>query len=138
MGNEKNDKKILEMKSQIAIKKDELSKRKGRFIPATNCSLEMDGVRVNIQTLTKEQLQMLFIKLNMYLKSAEEFKMENCCNFSGYNVIDWMQDVQSKLKVMSFKDEENKLKIMESKLEALLSSEKKTELELDEIASMLI
>jgi endonuclease V-like protein UPF0215 family len=133
----KNDNKILELKAQIAKKKEELSKKKNRFVPITNCSIDFDGARLNIQTLTKEQLQMMLIRLHMYIKSAQELNMVDVCNFSGYNVCDWVEDIKSKLNVLSFKDEENKLKMMEAKLEKMLSDEKKTELELAEIENML-
>lgn len=137
MGNEINDKKILELRSQIDAKKETLGKKRVRFVPITNCSLEMDGVRVNIQTLTKEQLQMLLIKLNIYHLSATALNMMDVCVLAGYRLNDWMEDVKSRLAMLDVKEEENKLKLMESKLEKMLSDEKKTELELNEIAELL-
>jgi plasmid maintenance system killer protein len=54
-----------------------------------------------------------------------------------YNIRDWMSDILVKIDIISYKEEEQKLKTMESKLVELLSKEKKTELAIDEIEKML-
>ena len=56
---------------------------------------------------------------------------------SGYGVTAWIKDIKSKLVVSSLKKEEADLKKMEGKLDKLLSDDKKTELEIDEIANLL-
>jgi hypothetical protein len=48
-----------------------------------------------------------------------------------------MRDIKHKISVLSVKHEESNLKKMEVKLDKLLSDDKKTELALDEIASLL-
>jgi len=134
MANETNDKKIMELKKQIEEKKNKVSKSQ-KFSPITNCSIEVDGIRYNIQVLTKEQLITLLVKLNSYAMSAKDLEVD--FSISGYNVSDWITDIKSKLDFVSRKEEENKLKIMESKLHQLLSNEKKVELEIDEIMKSL-
>ena len=134
MANETNDKKIMELKKQIEEKKIKLGKSQ-KFSPITNCSIEVDGVRSNIQVLTKDQLITLLVKLNSYAISAKD--LEIYFSVSGYDVSDWITDIKSKLDFVSRKEEENKLKIMESKLHQLLSNEKKVELEIDEIMKSL-
>ena len=42
----KNDDRILELKKQIEIKKKSISEKKVRFIPETNCVLNMDGMTI--------------------------------------------------------------------------------------------
>jgi len=134
MANETNDSKIMELKKQIEDKKIKLGKSQ-KFTPVTNCSIEVDGIRVNIQVLTKDQLITLLVKLNSYAISAKD--LEIYFSVSGYDVSDWITDIKSKLDFVSRKEEENKLKIMESKLHQLLSNEKKVELEIDEIMKSL-
>ena len=134
MANETNDKKIMELKKQIEEKKNKIVKSQ-RFTPITNCSIELDGVRVNIQVLNKEQLTYLLVKLNSYAKSAKELEIDFV--ISGYHITEWITDIKSKLDFVSRKEEENKLKVMESKLHQLLSNEKKVELEIDEIMKNL-
>jgi hypothetical protein len=131
-----NDQRILELKKQIEVKKVKLGKTL-RFTPVTNCTIELDGVRHNIQVLTKEQLIMLMVKLNSYLMSAKVLEVAEGFNISGYHVSDWISDIQDKIDILSRKDEERKLKTMEDKLLKLLSDGKKVELEINEIESLL-
>ena len=132
----KNDDRILELKSQIESKKKELTEKKVRFSPETNCILELDGEKYNLNVCADEVLINLLIKLNMYLMSANNLGITPP-NFSGYSVDLWMIDIKSKLAVSELRKEEVALRAMESKLDKLLSDDKKTELEIDEIASLL-
>ena len=136
MSNVINDSKIITLKNQIAEKRKQIDKIK-KFTPITNCSIEVDGIRSNIQVLTKEQLIALVIKLNSYVSSAKELELLDEYIISGYKAEDWIADIKSKLDIVSRKDEERKLKDMEEKLDRLLSNEKKTELEINEIENML-
>lgn len=132
-----NDEKIIKLKQQIEEKRNELGKLK-KFTPITNCILELDGVTTNIQILSKEKLALLLVKLNLYKMSMENLKMSfDKIIINGYDIRDWMSDVLAKINIISYKEEEQKLKIMENKLLELLSSEKKTELAIDEIEKML-
>ena len=135
MANETNDSKIMVLKKQIEDKKAKLVKSQ-KFTPITNCSIEVDGIRHNLQVLTKEQLITLLIKLNLYSMSAKDLGLDSYI-VSGFEVLDWIIDIKSKLDFVSRKEEENKLKMMESKLHQLLSNEKKVELEIDEIMKNL-
>ena len=70
--------------------------------------------------------------------SMENLKMSfDKITINGYYIRDWMSDILAKINVISYKEEEQKLKTMENKLLELLSSEKKTELAIDEIEKML-
>ena len=136
MSNVINDSKIITLKNQISEKRKQIDKIK-KFTPITNCSIEVDGIRSNIQVLVKEQLIALVIKLNSYVSSAKELGLLDEYTISGYKAEDWITDIKSKLDIVSRKDEERKLKDMEEKLDRLLSNEKKTELEINEIENML-
>lgn len=131
-----NDQRILTIKKQIAEKKEKLGKN-ARFTPVTNCSIEVDGDRHNIQVLAKEQLISLMVKLNAYLMSAKALDVAEEYLISGYSPVDWIADIQSRIDILSRKNEENQLKAMEDKLSKLLSEGKKVELEIDEIESLL-
>ena len=131
-----NDQRILDLKKQIAAKKEKLGKSL-RFAPVTNCSIEVEGVRHNIQVLQKEQLVYLMVKLNSYLLSAKDLGVEEEFTISGFLAQDWISDIQSRIEILSRKDEEKLLKAMEDKLTKLLSEKKKVELEIDEIESLL-
>ena len=132
-----NDEKIIKLKQQIEEKRNKLGNLK-RFTPVTNCILELDGVTTNIQILSKEKLALLLVKLNLYKMSIENLNMSfDKIMISGYDVRDWIMDILAKTDIISYKEEEQKLKTMESKLVELLSNEKKTELAIDEIEKML-
>lgn len=132
----KNDDRILELKRQIEAKKKSISEKKFRFIPETNCVLNMDGMTINLNVCSDDALVLLLIRLNSYLMSAVDLGMPDL-EISGYSVTAWIKDIKSKLEVSGLKKEESDLKKMESKLDKLLSDDKKTELEIDEIAALL-
>jgi hypothetical protein len=129
-----NDKKILALRNKIQEKKDKIGKT--RFVPVTNCSIELDGTRHNLQVLNNEQLTYMLIRLNALRLSMEDLGIK-ICNISGYTVQDWITDIKMKLEVLAQKTEENSLKALEIKLSTLLSEDKKTELELTSIADLL-
>jgi hypothetical protein len=135
MSNETNDQRILQLKKQIEEKKEQLGKTT-KFTPLTNCSLELEGERYNINVLQKEQLTILLLRLNMYRISAIDLSV-NSVEISGYLLSEWISDIKAKIEILSRKDEERNLKAMEDKLVKLLSDGKKVELELNEIESLL-
>ena len=132
----KNDDRILELKKQIEIKKKAVSVKKIRFIPETNCVLNMDGITINLNVCSDDALVLLLIRLNSYLMSAVDLGMSDF-EISGYSITAWIKDIKRKLEVSCLKKEEADLKKMEGKLDKLLSDDKKTELEIDEIANLL-
>lgn len=131
-----NDERILELKEQIAAKKEKLGKSL-RFSAVTNCIIELDGVRQNIQTLSKENLIALLVKVHAYLTSAKVLGVAEQYMISGFKAEEWLTDIRSKIDILSRKEEERALVVMEEKLSRLLSDGKKVELELNEIESML-
>lgn len=133
----KNDDRILELKKQIEAKKKDLSEKKVRFSPETNCILDLDGNKYNLNVLDDGSLMFLMLKLNLYNMSADSLKMSHPM-LSGYSIDLWISDIKSKLAVAGMKREETDLKRMEAKLDKLLSEDKKAELEIDEIASLLV
>lgn len=132
----KNDDRILELKKQIEVKKKDLSERKVRFLSETNCILELDGNKYNLNVLDDGALMLLMLKINVYIMSARNLNMPLPA-FSGYTVDLWISDIKNKLAVSGMKKEEVDLKKMETKLDKLLSEDKKTELEIDDIAASL-
>ena len=97
----------------------------------------MDGMTINLNVCSDDALLLLLIRLNSYLMSAKDLNMADF-EISGYSVTAWIKDIKSKLEVSGLmKKEESDLKKMESKLDKLLSDDKKTELEIDEIAALL-
>ena len=129
----KNDERVLQLKKLIETKKSELTPQK--FVPMTNCVLDMEDKKHNLNVLQENELRFLMIKLNAYAMSAKNLKEELV--ISGYDVRAWLSDIRGRLGVIIDNKKRNELKALEAKLDKMLSDEKKTELELDEIAALL-
>ena len=132
----KNDDRILELKKQIETKKKELASKKKKFSPKTNCVIELDGIRHNLNVLQSDVLKLLLIKLNSYVMSAKNLEIE-VPEISGYSIELWISDIKNKLEYYEIKKKEKELGENEKLLEQLLSEDKKTELMIDEIAALL-
>ena len=131
-----NDKKILELKKQIQEKKNNLAKIR-QFKPVTNCLIHINESSINIHTLDKTSLISLLVSLNSNRLSAIDLKLEDDYFLSGFPINAWITDIKARLDILNIKQEEKKLQDMEDKLHLLLSSDKKTELEIDKIEEML-
>lgn len=129
----KNDERVLQLKKLIETKKSELSTQ--RFVPMTNCVLDMEDKKYNLNVLQEKELEFLMVKLNAYSMSADNLKIDLV--ISGYGVNEWLADISGKLAIIIDKKKRDELKALEAKLDKMLSDEKKTELELDEIAALL-
>lgn len=132
----KNDNKILALKQKIEEKKASLGPIK-RFAPLTSCSLEINGSRYNLHAADRQTLILLFCQLHALNLAASDLGYTDECVISGFPVREWAADIQSKLEIMNQKQDLDKLKGMEAQLNKLLSDDKKTEMEIDSIASLL-
>ena len=130
----KNDERVLQLKEIIDKKKLELKGAK-KFTPLTNCILDLEDQKYNLNVLRLNDLQLLLVRLNMYLMSAKDLKIN--LEISGYNIAEWITDIKCKIEIFEYKKKEAELKTLEVKLDKMLSDEKKTELELDEITALL-
>lgn len=126
----------MELKKQIEIKAQNLKEKKIRFIPETNCILDLDGAKYNLNVLDANSLLTLMLKVNLYNLSADSLKVSHPV-ISGYPTDLWVNDIKNKISTLELKKEESELKLMEAKLDKLLSEDKKTELEIDDIAALL-
>lgn len=135
-----NDERIILLKERIKNKKELLKASYVRFTPITNCDLELDGVRYNLHL---HSTPMLMMKLYNLQKAAAELEKEYPfipfldVQISGYKIQDWIQDIADFLAVQNYRQEKKKLEDLEKELTKLLSSDKQTELKIDEIEAMI-
>lgn len=130
-----NDERIMQLKQQIEAKRKELATKTSRFTPITNCLLVIDKVTYNLHV---ESSELLLIKVNMMAMSAKDLGLDiSKVIISGYSLADWIDDIKNYMNVQSYKDEKRKLERLEKQLDALLSDDKRTELEIDSIATLL-
>lgn len=130
----KNDERVLLLKKQIDEKRNSLATQK--FSPKTNCIIDLDGQKYNINVLQVNELELLLVKLSVYSEFAKNLGFE--LTISGYVINEWITDINQKLAVIKDKKKRDELKELENKLDKLLSDEKKTELILDKIAASLM
>jgi hypothetical protein len=132
---QKNDERIMQLKSKIEKKRIELDKHRNRFNPITNCLLTLDKVTYNLNV---ESSELFLIKLNMMAMSAKDLNIDTSkLIISGYSLDDWIEDVKANLEVQRHKKEKKDLDRLEKELTALLSDDKQTELEIDRLAAFL-
>lgn len=131
-----NDDIILELRDKIDKKRNNL-KNLRRFSPITNCIIELDKKNHNIRVMNENDLMILLIKLNSYKISYIDLSLAESCLFSGFSLDDWISDIRQKLDYINKKNEQEKLKKMENKLKALLTNEKKVQLEVEELKNLL-
>lgn len=131
----KNDDTIMSLKKAIE-EKTKLVKNV-RFVPVTNCSMSLAGERYNLHTIDGNGLMGLYIRLNALFTSAKDLDLDDDYIIDGFKLSDWITDVKSKIEVINQRDEAKKLRDMRSQLDAMLSADKKTELELDDIKKTL-
>lgn len=132
----KNDDQILMLKQRIEAKKKEIGQIR-RFSPLTSCSIELDGARYNLHSADRSTLILLLCKLHNLDTAAEGLGYSEQCMINGFPTSSWISDIQDKLGIMAQKSELEKLKAMEAQLDKLLSDDKKTELEIGNIAAAL-
>ena len=131
----KNDERIMELKRVIEDKRKELASKPTRFTPITNCLLVLDSVSYNLHVDTNE---LLLVKLNAMKMSAMDLGIDtSTLIISGSSLDDWITDVKNNLEFKKYKEEKRKLNVLEKQLTDLLSSDKQTELKIDEIEKMI-
>ena len=126
-----NDTLILQLKQQISEKKSKLQKL-NRFTPITNMSLELFGERHNLNVLGINVLLLLKATLTSIQQHSELPLI-----VSGFQISDWISDLQLKIRLLNKDAEQKKLDELEKQLRKLLSEDKKVELELDSIEGLL-
>jgi len=129
-----NDQKILDLKKKIEEEKKALNE-KTKFQPVTTCIIDLLGNKINLRTLSVSELQIVLTAVNALLKSADELGIDP--DISGFDLEDWRYDITGILKQKEISDRKTVINKLEAKLQSMLSDEKKTELEIEEIAKML-
>ena len=127
---------ILGLKQDIKNKKALLVKV-GKFSPITNCSIELFEKRYNINVLGKNDILLLLAQLNSMKKSLSELYPEEKLVISNFGIDDWILDLKSKFENLNVKIEEERLKVLESKLHNLLSIDTKVSIEIDDLKNQI-
>ena len=125
----KNDKKIMALKEKIEIKKQFLKENKPVFTLKTNCIFTLFGQKHNLHTLSDFELKLLFNIFNQI--GNPDTTLENI------PLKDWMTDIMTIQVKKDYDTQSQNLKKLEAKLDALISDETKTKLEIDELEKLI-
>lgn len=133
----KNDERIIELKKVIEKKREELNNMHSRFAPKTNCILQLDGETYNLNVST-QNLTYLLVKINALIKSAESIDIPaEDVLISEFSLSEWFDDIKSKKDSVDYREKKRELSIIENKLNNLLSNDKQTELQIDNLELLL-
>ncbi|AFQ96385.1 hypothetical protein [Bacillus phage vB_BceM_Bc431v3] len=134
-----NDEKVLALKQLVDAKKEKLAGKKAtRYKALTTCTLDLDGTRHNFNVLNKKQLTGLLVRLHAVAMAAEDLEIEtDVIELSGFPLPHWITDLKGKINEVSIREEEAELRKAEAALDKLLSKDKKVELELNNLESLL-
>jgi hypothetical protein len=132
----KNDEVIIGLKKEIEEKKANLAKV-NKFNPVTNCNLVLDGNRYNIHASDKETLLLLIGKVSSVKMGLNKELPEEKLIIGGYTADEWLKDLKDKFAILNVSLEESRLKSLEKKLHNLLSTDKKVELEIDDLKKQI-
>lgn len=124
----KNDKKIFELKEKLENKKKALGK-KPEFSLKTNCMFTMFGNNYNIHTMNSFELNMMFNWLKQL--NNPELKM------GDFFVKDYMTDILNTMVKLDYSLQMLNIKKLEQNLDALISAETKTSIEIDKLSELI-
>lgn len=134
----KNDGKILELMALIDKRKAELGSYR-RPNMETNGVLHLDGNTYNLHALHDiGKINLLICQLHACIMAAENLKIDpSTLKISGYTLVQWCNDLDDQRIYIERRNAEAELQDYQSKLDAMLSSDKKAELEIDAIAQAI-
>lgn len=134
----KNDEMILQLKKKVEEQKAELAKLPRTLQSETSTVFRTDAENSNLRVMSVEQLKLLKVKLHAYAMSAIDLEIGiDEVVVSGFSIDKWMHDIDMQISVLTRAEKEKKLKETEATLNRMLSDDKRTELELQELAKML-
>ena len=135
----KNDEMILQLKKKVEEQKAELVKLPRTLQSETSTVFRQDTENLNLRVMSGEQLNLLKVKLHTYEMAATDLKIGiDEVVISGFSIDKWMHDIDMQISVLTRAEKEKKLKETEATLNRMLSDDKRTELELQELAKMFM
>ena len=131
-----NDDKILELKRKIELEKIKLQEV-SRYVPKTTCVFSVgDNLKINLRVCDVNTLNQLLIIVQTLICTAVPMGLINA-SFSGFTLEEWKSDIIGLRNQKAILDRKAEISKYETKLQSLLSDDKKTELEIAAIEDAL-
>ena len=146
MSNKNTDEVVLQLFYKVKEKQREIAaSEKPKW--NTHCSFsKSDDVdvknRINIMTVTNIDVLVdiyafLLQKQTFWTNAVAELGIKKPFKWQSHSGLDWFQDIQSRIKQISINEKKEELKVLEKRLDALISVEQRRELELAEIQKLM-
>lgn len=138
----KNDVLVDQLLAKVEEKKAQIKKIKHPSFK-TNLSLPIDGTssRINLNVATPELLFSILVSLEERIEKsqivADKYDLTFDNKWHGFTLEDWRDDVVLKIKQSQAQRQVSELKLIETKLEGLMSEDKKRNIELKNLSNLL-
>jgi len=130
----KTDSKVLSLKKIVEEKKANL--KKVSFQPRTNCSIKWVGQSVNLHVATMPEL-VVTLGLLQSVVNATPVELHSYLLLGSFTFQEYLEDIRSKIAVLEYQADLAELRRYQTKLDELLSSEAKVDLELQELEELI-
>jgi hypothetical protein len=137
------DKKVAQLKQQVEQKKKDLGNTPRQNWCCASGVLMVHGDRLVIQTCQDfDKLATAAATLLDYSRHLEEGRKvldlpKEDPTYNNYLVSDWIKDLKHRVAVLKYKQEQHKIKMMESKLADLTSEQELRRLEIEALEKEL-
>ena len=140
-----NDDRIKQMLKKVEELEKDVAKQPRRTLvtngvfPHENGDMMFNLNTVNDLAVLVGAVAFLKSKKNFAEEAAKELGLDDVVKFSwgGYSYEDWLTDIKDRVHAITYQEKKKMLAKMKGKLNKLISSDARTEMELDEIAAML-
>ena len=138
----KNDELVGKLLKKVEEKKVQIKKIKNPSFK-TNLSLPMDGTnsRINLNVASPELLFRILVDLETRIENSDGVATKYDLVFDnawhGFTLEDWRDDVVLKIKQSQAQRQVAELRLIEKKLEGLMSEDKRTNMELENLSKLL-
>lgn len=136
-----NDAQIKQYREAIEAKRKSLGD-KPKLAYSTNASLDLDGARINLNTLGSAaqcvEVVARLLTLNGSNAEANEILGTDVrLKFGGFTASEWISDIKLRLSLVTWEAGKKKLAAMDTRLRDLMSDDAQTADAIADIASQL-
>lgn len=136
-----NDVKIKEFRVRVDAKRKALGE-KPRLTYVTNALLDVDGTKVNLNTLTNEEqcvavAGQILVASDIAARANEALDTNVTPKFGDFTADQWIADLKLRVSLIVWERQKKELAAMDNKLAALRSEDAKTSDAIADIAAQL-
>lgn len=136
-----NDARISQYREAVEQKRRELGE-KPKLAYVTNALLDLDGARVNLNTLGSEEecvkvVRQLLLTEQLTERANEVLGTKVEPRFGEFTVAQWLEDIKLRVQLLSWERKKKKLTAMDAQLKSLMSDDAKTADAIASIAAQL-